>query len=131
VAYNCLPSDEPAVETLLPNLGPYDRLKQGMLCEQLFMVSWQCFVLSLISRKPFSCLFQNCRSLRAVSELVHMLVCSIRPRLGAGLLCALTARMLLSQPALHTSSSPLLQTLAANMTHVEFPPVVGLPFGAN
>lgn len=37
VAYNCLPSDESAVEAL-PNMGPYDRLKQGMLCEQFFMV---------------------------------------------------------------------------------------------
>lgn len=38
VAYACLPSDTPAVEAL-PSLGPYDRLKQGMLCEQFFMVS--------------------------------------------------------------------------------------------
>jgi hypothetical protein len=42
VAYSCLSSDEAKVEAL-PNLGPYDRLKQGMLCEQFFMVSchWQ------------------------------------------------------------------------------------------
>ena len=38
VAYSCLRSDETAVEAL-PNLGPYNRLKQGMLCEQFFMVS--------------------------------------------------------------------------------------------
>lgn len=37
VVYNCLPSDELAVEAL-PNLGPYNGLKQGMLCEQFFMV---------------------------------------------------------------------------------------------
>lgn len=37
VAYACLPSDEAAVEALT-SLGPYDRLKQGMLCEQFFMV---------------------------------------------------------------------------------------------
>lgn len=37
VAYTCLPSDVPQVEAL-PNLGPYDRLTQGMLCEQFFMV---------------------------------------------------------------------------------------------
>ncbi len=37
VGYACSPSDVPKVEAL-PNLGPYDRLKQGMLCEQFFMV---------------------------------------------------------------------------------------------
>jgi hypothetical protein len=37
VAYACGPSDVPNVEAL-PSMGPYDRLKQGMLCEQFFMV---------------------------------------------------------------------------------------------
>jgi hypothetical protein len=37
VAYACGPSDVPKVEAL-SSMGPYDRLKQGMLCEQFFMV---------------------------------------------------------------------------------------------
>lgn len=37
VAYSCLATDEPQV-LALPNLGPFDRLKQGMLCETFFMV---------------------------------------------------------------------------------------------
>jgi hypothetical protein len=37
VAYSCGPSDVPKVEAL-PSMGPFDRFKQGMLCEQFFMV---------------------------------------------------------------------------------------------
>lgn len=40
VAYSCTANQSVAVGAL-PNLGPYDRFKTKMLCEQFYMVSLQ------------------------------------------------------------------------------------------
>lgn len=141
VAYSCLKSDEAKVEAL-PNLGPYDRLKQGMLCEQFFMVSchnsvWPCMPLTLASCDGHN--FEGAACLLSAPRL-HRLPTAIAAALAADLVIPGQQVATLNTVAVSYANALqlgrpdvccLVQMLASNMTPWQAPAVAALPFGAN